>query len=584
MSSAASFLDSVRQAIEAQVSNEFRTDTAPVSARATQTRTRRLQYVLPPRKVSDELQENYWNFVYPLYPFVARKTFDQIYRSLWESAPLPDTHSHLMRLDESASMATLNLVLALGCQYCVQNEPGEAHEEAEVFFERAHALVPYDPTDTSVLSLQFVQVMLLMAQYLIGTGKSHKAWGIIGVALRACHHLGIHRIAISLRNPLNDQDREWVRRIYLGCVTLERIVCMNLGRPAMITVCNDCPTLLPLQTEDGNFNVISPSDPSAEPSVLAFFVVSTKLYDIAQQILLSFYSEEKPDVARGYHRYFEGNPSVLKLDRKLQEWCDDIPANLEFRSGTSIAQAQNDLAVTIRRQAIVLRLRYLQVRIYLFRPVFATLCVSQSAPTSENPSGRPCGEDLNYRVALQCCVLCVKAAKELIEIMHNNLTTTRSWGRKPAWLYGTLHVYLSATVLLAARFRPVVTLGAISDSELQLSWQMAMEILQSFQNDNISAQRCVFALRTLYGRLWLSADTHVVTGNENFQMQTRLPNNNLVGNGQVQSFQPTDGALSDQVALDGQEISQVFEWADLFDAFDPSDLSWLNVVPGDLLA
>src|SRR6185437_4906666 len=83
--------------------------------------------------------------------------------------------------------------------------------------------------------------------------------------------------------------------------------------------------------------------------------------------------------------------------------------------------------------------RYLQVRIYLFRPVFARFCVSQSVPdASADLAQRPCGDDLNYRVALQCCILCVKAARELIEIMHDNLTTARTWGRKPAWLYGVL--------------------------------------------------------------------------------------------------------------------------------------------------
>jgi hypothetical protein len=183
-----------------------------------------LQYVLPPRKVSDELQQDYWNFVYPLYPFVDRERFGQIYRGVWDGASLPEDSSHIIRLDETASVVILNLVLALGCQYRAETEPGEAHTIAEVFFNRAHSLVRFDPTDTSLLSLSFVQVMLLMAQYLAGTGKTHKAWGVIGTALRGCHHLGLHRNAVYERSFLGHRDGEWVRRIYPGCVMLERYV------------------------------------------------------------------------------------------------------------------------------------------------------------------------------------------------------------------------------------------------------------------------------------------------------------------------------------------------------------------------
>jgi hypothetical protein len=52
--------------------------------------------------------------------------------------------------------------------------------------------------------------------------------------------------------------------------------------------------------------------------------------------------------------------------------------------------------------------------------------------------------------------------------------------------------------------------------------------------------------------------------------------------GRFQSY--TNQAFNDPAALDAQEMAQVFGWLDSFDAFDPSDLSWLNVVPGDFLA
>lgn len=215
-------MNSVRQAIEGQVSTESAGDIIYPSPTAILPMKRRIEYVLPPRRASDELLGSYWHFVYVLYPFIDRDNFHQVYKSLWDGTPLPGSASHLMRLDEAASVATLNLVLALGCQYRTQSEPGEAHDAAEVFFNRAHSLVRFDPTDTSLLSLQYVQVMLVMAQYLTGTGNTHKAWGIIGTAIRACHHLGLHRSATYDKCSLTHQDKDFVRRIYHGCVLIER--------------------------------------------------------------------------------------------------------------------------------------------------------------------------------------------------------------------------------------------------------------------------------------------------------------------------------------------------------------------------
>ena len=221
-SSAATFLNTVRQAIEGQPSANFTTVSIPAAQRPALSTTRHLEYVLPPRKVSDELQESYWKFVYPLYPFTDSDTFSQIYGYLWTGTSLPNSTSPILRLDEAASVASLNLILALGCQYRDQHEPGEAHNEAEVFFNRAHALITFDPTDTSHLTLQSLQIMLLMAQYLTGTGNTHKAWGIIGMALRGCHHLGLHRNGIYGKNVLDTRDKQRARIIYQGCLMLER--------------------------------------------------------------------------------------------------------------------------------------------------------------------------------------------------------------------------------------------------------------------------------------------------------------------------------------------------------------------------
>lgn len=151
-------------------------------------------------------------------------------------------------------------------------------------------------------------------------------------------------------------------------------------------------------------------------------------------------------------------------------------------------------------------------------------------------------------------------------------------------MFYTTDVYLSATVLLAARSKPVVTLGAISDIELHESWQKAMHILRCFQNDSSSAKRCVTALGTLYERLSLPDGTVFASGAESTSIQPHPPATESIQHDQAQTRGNTGEIFLDSTAQDTQEVAQVFGWLDAFEEFDPSDLSWLNVVPGDFLS
>lgn len=137
----------------------------------------------------------------------------------------------------------------------------------------------------------------------------------------------------------------------------------------------------------------------------------------------------------------------------------------------------------------------------------------------------PLTETLTYRTTLQCSFLCVKAARVLINVIYDNFTTGQGWGVKPNWLYGvlrecirsytlvvysirkstntiwTLDIYVSATVLIAARLRPAIRPMEISESDLEVSWVRALNILETFQNDILAARRSVAALKNLYEKL-----------------------------------------------------------------------------------
>jgi hypothetical protein len=95
------------------------------------------------------------------------------------------------------------------------------------------------------------------------------------------------------------------------------------------------------------------------------------------------------------------------------------------------------------------------VRIYLFRPILAKFCTSTRWKSGSNLyneyedidedrgsiSKVSLGDMLAHRMALQCSILCVNTARELIDVVYNHLTTDASWGQKPSWLFSVLRTY-----------------------------------------------------------------------------------------------------------------------------------------------
>ena len=77
-----------------------------------------------------------------------------------------------------------------------------------------------------------VQYLLLTGQYLQGTQRSVEAWTLHGLAVKGALQLGLHSSTPSSRfSPL---DQEFRKRIWFGCVVLDRTLSMTFGRPPAI--------------------------------------------------------------------------------------------------------------------------------------------------------------------------------------------------------------------------------------------------------------------------------------------------------------------------------------------------------------
>jgi hypothetical protein len=151
-------------------------------------------------------------------------------------------------------------------------------------------------------------------------------------------------------------------------------------------------------------------------------------------------------------------------------------------------------------------------------------------------------------------------------------------GPLPAWWYCVLctavpllfglvliiiDVYTAATVILAARLRPVIETD-ISEYSTTRSWDHAIELLKSFGRMGQSAQRCVAALEILSAKV---------------SRRIPLDTTDQIQHSQHQAAPFDPGLNGPQPDLNLDQFSG-FDFSGI--ELDLSDMSWLNSMPGNL--
>nr|XP_001394041.2 C6 transcription factor [Aspergillus niger CBS 513.88] len=506
-------------------------------------------YVLPPRKTADSLMEVYWEFVFPLYPLVDSLQLRREYERIWTG--------EVLQSDENMLMCTVNVIFALACQLADFIPPEEREASADAFFTRAKDLLQFNLWNTGSAAL--IQCLLLMAQYLQSTDSAHQCWIVTGLAIRNAQGLGLHlpQTIARLHNP---QEQQLARKIWHGCVLMDRVISMTFGRPAMISKASCGSVPLPATVDEEYIPAVSGSEvtqPADRPSVMAFYAKSLELYEILNDILLSLYSpttDESPEDIYDYYFNKEANQgerTIFELDRALTKWSRSLPSHLRGESHLGGGYT------VFYHQSVVLRARFLHVRMLLFRPILSRYCTSREIGVVDPLISLQ--DSFPQRVALQCSTICVKVAQEVIGLIHSNLPADGSSGPLPAWWYNILYVYTAATVLIAGRLCSAI-LEEVTEAAMTQSWENALEVLQRYHSHSTSARRCVAALEILYERV-------VSEGPPLHDHPASTFPSNPASNG-LGDLSLGEGINS--ILLDGLEFP------------DFQDMSWLNSVPSNL--
>jgi hypothetical protein len=439
-------------------------------------------WVLPPRRLADHYVSCYFTYVSSLYPFLHQPSFMDMYNAIW----MGDSNAG----EDTLLYCIVNIVFAFGCLFSSKLETPVKETTAQVYFERSKALLHFDLLDTG--SLILVQALLLTGQYLQATNSPARCWNVIGLAIRVAQGLGLHRNGHISERP-SCIEQQVSRRVWYGCILMDRVVGMTFGRPLMIL--HDFRVDPPCIVDD---SLISDScvgeQPPDKPSLVAFYGETIKLYDILADILKELYEVQGcGDSINLDDACFPSEirtallNNVMKLENRLGRFKEQIPKHLQADNILELPETSPFI-----RQSNVLYARYLHVRIMLYRPVLLPHMFGFKLKSS---AGTLDGQLLSS-VEKTVSKLCLMAAVELIRLIYENKDTANL----PAWWYNIFYIYTSATVLLAAKLRPALETES-DDQSMEVAWRRALELLRRFEQHATSATRCLRVLEVLHDRI-----------------------------------------------------------------------------------
>jgi len=394
-SSAGTFMQSVKRMVEQRLSRaplstqlDFHQshDNAPLLVSGRDLQQKQVDYVLPSRRRAESLMAIYWDSIHVLYPYLDQAKTQEAYDNVWRGEGSVS--------DEQSFLCLLNIMFALSCQIIGSPTATDQEDPGHTFYLRAKDMLDLMGTG----SVRLVQTFLLFGEYCQSTNEPQQCWVYAGLAIRTAQSLGLHLPQTSER-VTDAGTKELLRKVWYGCVLMDRMLAMTYGRPCMIGPRTGTLVSLPAFTNEGvphNADLGHSSTGAQGLPTTKFYVSRLKLYEILHDVLFNFYSpstEQSQPIGQVYEKYFghtQGQPSVLGIDRSILEWEKDLPDYLRIASYSRDDAPKS----TIYRQAVVLHQMYANLpskvqRILLMHSQAIFTFVSCSYGRSFHPSSRP---------------------------------------------------------------------------------------------------------------------------------------------------------------------------------------------------
>ncbi|KAJ6181023.1 hypothetical protein N7519_011484 [Penicillium mononematosum] len=291
----------------------------------------------PPRLVSDQLINIFFQEWAPLYPVVHRPTILKAYEQYLNNTETLQRNPHVM--------AQLNLIFGIAAL----SSTSRTNQDPTFFEENWSATLDSFSSETSVSSLQ---CFVLGQIYCITKGDYRTLLRYRALGVDICHQLGMHENQESSGNPLEDETR---KKVFWSQYVLDRFCSALTGLPVLLRE-EDIETEYPVDVDDENvtetgFLPTLPGESTRISSAIALFGAARILNKALDDL---FPSKSGYDVCVSKMRSVAG---------QLDEWLNTLPPHLRLE----FSQDKPSTNVTSSRSPL-LSLVYYFIRSLIHRP------------------------------------------------------------------------------------------------------------------------------------------------------------------------------------------------------------------------
>lgn len=191
---------------------------------------------------------------------------------------------------------------------------------------------------TDCRDLITLQTIFFMILFLQSSAKLSTCYAYLGIALRACCRLGIHRDLPNTKFTTIELEER--RRIFWIIRKMDSYVGAMLGLPQMLSeddVDQHLPTEAPDEciTDEG----ILPT-PAAQFPLIAASNAHTKLTRILQKVVRYVYPVKSSAQTVNGGKYTISHGKIRELEKDLQHWMDELPMDLRpsATTGTELSR------------------------------------------------------------------------------------------------------------------------------------------------------------------------------------------------------------------------------------------------------
>ncbi|KAI4528611.1 hypothetical protein K525DRAFT_148198, partial [Schizophyllum commune Loenen D] len=278
----------------------------------------RVDFDFPEPDLLNHLVDQYLTRAHCVVPIVHRPTF------------LRNLREGLHHRDRGFACAIL-AICAVASRYSqdprVLLEGGDRLSAGWRWFSQIQRLP--SPNLFRLATLHEVQCYAICVTYLVGTSTPQAAWNLMGMAIRMCVQLGIHR---KTGQPRSVESESW-KRVFWSLIAMDSTVSSFVGRPCALSR-DDIDCEYPVECDDEYWDTGDPEtswkQPEGKPSFATCSVFNLRLLEILTFALKHLYCTARSRISMGHVGPEWEKKIAAQLDAAMNKWIDELPEHLRW--------------------------------------------------------------------------------------------------------------------------------------------------------------------------------------------------------------------------------------------------------------